>query len=112
MKIDSKLCVLIDDDILVHMFWKLAASKNQIELLTFSNLTDFEKSPHFANLEKKVPVFVDLNLEIPGQGMRVAEKLFFDYGFTKIYLATGAEPEEIIDSRKILSGVCGKDPPF
>lgn len=78
--------VLIDDDVLVHKFWKIEADKKGHHLLAVASLAEFETYPIPVN----VPVYIDRNLAAGEYGIEVAKKLH-NKGFTKLYIASGDE---------------------
>ncbi len=106
--LESVDAILIDDDDLVHLTWKSAAKYAGKSIRVFLHPDQF-----FAVADtfgKSSPVYVDANL---GQGIKgedVAERIH-KIGFTRVFLATGYEPEKY-KQYKFLEAVLGKDPPF
>ncbi len=99
--------VLIDDDPLVRMTWKLAAAGSGKKLLSFSAASEFLRA--VSGISPETPIYIDQELKGAVKGLQAAARIS-EFGFSEIYLATGRKefPEE---GRKILKGVVGKDPP-
>ncbi len=100
--------ILIDDDELVRMSWSMAAKASSKRLRVFSQPVDFFAESE--TLSKNSPVYVDANLGHGVKGEEVAEQIHH-LGFTRVFLATGYEPENY-RQYQFLQGVLGKDPPF
>lgn len=105
--------ILIDDDELVHLTWKVSAKKKGVTLLGFKSVTEFLRTA--APLNRCVPVYIDSFLGNgpdgkPIQGEEISHEISA-LGFKNIYLATGlapANPERFT----WLTGIRDKDPPF
>ncbi len=100
--------VLIDDDVLVHMAWKMAASEKNMCILCFTKPEEF-----FSQVERitvDTPIYTDVSLADDMRGDAVAD-FAISKGFKFVYLATGYESNELI-KQEGLSGVVGKDFPF
>ena len=100
--------VLVDDDALVHMTWKVAAKTKGIDLKTFKTPADF-----FASIEafpKNTPIYIDSEL---GNGLKGEEmaKTIHEKGFETIYLETGHPPGSFAKIPWI-KDVLSKDPPW
>jgi signal transduction histidine kinase len=104
-KIDA---VLIDDDRLVHMSWNMVAQTKGIQLKSFADPGSFFLESD--RYDRTVPIYIDSNLGSGVHGEDVALKAH-GLGFTKIYLATGYQPEQFTQ-HTFLQGVLGKEPPF
>lgn len=100
--------VLLDDDPLIHMVWKLAASEKQKNVLFFSNVDDLLSRAD--DLHRSTPVYLDSNLGANIRGERVARELR-QMGFQKIYLSTGYQPENLADLPEGVE-IVGKEPPW
>ena len=89
------MIILIDDDKLIHMSWKLAAQKAEVELVTFFTV---DEALEFLEKSEVMPeaIYIDSQLGHNIKGEIEASRLF-DCGFTEIYLASGLKfkPEEI-----------------
>lgn len=81
-----KSLILIDDDKLVHLNWKIHLKKKGIELISFYSINDFIKSSK--RLDKTVNIFLDSHL---GNGIRgeVEGIEIFQRGFKNLRLTTG-----------------------
>ncbi len=100
--------VLIDDDELVHMTWKIAAAENKKIFIGFKTYKEFEYKQNIINFQSNI--FIDSNLGENIKGEEVA-KLIFARGFKNLYLATGYEVEQF-DSMPFIRAVIGKEPPL
>lgn len=100
--------ILIDDDKLVHMNWKISAKKNGKILRTFSDPTGFQNV--MIDIEKSTPIYVDSNLANGIKGEDVACELKA-MGFSNLYLATGFDKSNFPDMPWI-KDVVGKSPPW
>lgn len=100
--------VLIDDDPLTRMTWKMAADRAGKKLRAFSTAADFLKESDA--IDRRIPVYVDAEL---GDGAKgdVESLRIHALGFGEIYLATGYESEKFAGLTH-LRGVIGKDPPW
>ncbi|HAH32747.1 MAG TPA: hypothetical protein DCL44_10585 [Elusimicrobia bacterium] len=99
--------VLLDDDALVHMTWKMTARNKGITLKAFKTPAEF-----FASLEtfpKDTPIYLDSELGDGVKGEDIAKDLR-EKGFTGIYLETGHPPEKF--SHLPWLKVIGKEPPW
>jgi signal transduction histidine kinase len=84
--------VLIDDDKLIHLSWRMAANKKNINLDCFFSVEEF--IDRHAIYQKDTFIFIDsyLGNNVLGE---VESKKIFDLGFQKIYLATGIPIENL-----------------
>jgi hypothetical protein len=103
----SKVAVLIDDDALVHMTWKMAARSAGVKLLTYKNPGDFAGG--IETLAKDTPIFIDSELGHDQKGEDIAKTLY-EKGFTDISMATGYGPENFAHLPWLK--VRGKEPPW
>jgi hypothetical protein len=100
--------VLLDDDPLVHMMWKLAAKKAGKSLIAFSKVADLRAQA--LTLPKSTPIYLDSDLGPEGRGEVIAQELRAQ-GFTELYLVTGYEPGQFAHLTW-LKGVLGKGAPW
>lgn len=100
--------VLVDDDEMIHLMWKVSADKNKKvvhfyyegnELLNNINQYNFETS-----------FYIDSNLKNNEKGEDVAKKLY-DLGYKELYLATGYDKSDF-PSLPFIKGFVGKKPIF
>ena len=100
--------VLIDDDPLVRMTWKHAASGAGKKLLSFSSPAEFFRA--LSGIHRKTAIYIDQELGGQITGIQAAARMT-EFGFTEIYLATGHKG---IPRRELehLKGVVGKEPPW
>ena len=103
----ESLAVLIDDDALVRMSWKLAARKNGVNLHAFAVPGEFLAEKH--NFGRTVPIYIDSELGEGVKGETIAETLRAE-GFTDLTLETGHPPEKF--SSPDWLKIAGKEPPF
>ncbi|MGK5084250.1 HAMP domain-containing sensor histidine kinase [Bdellovibrionota bacterium FG-1] len=105
--------ILIDDDPLVHLTWKVAAKRAGATFAIFDSLGAFLEQA--AEFDRNTPVYIDsfLGKDTHGneiQGELVSQEIF-RFGFKTIYLATGLPPQDM-KLYPWLSGVRGKEPPM
>lgn len=99
--------VLLDDDILVHMNWKMAAMAAGEELKAYKTPENFYVE--IGNLPKDTPIYIDSDLGNNVKGEDIAKDLR-KKGFTTIAMATGYGPEKFAHLPWLK--VTGKEPPF
>ena len=99
--------VLLDDDLLVHMNWKLAAKAAGVELRAYKTREDLAAGAE--NLPKDTPLYIDSDLGNEVRGEDIAKELH-EKGFTAITMATGHGAEKF--SHLPWLKVSGKEPPF
>lgn len=99
--------VLIDDDALVRMSWKLAAKKSGIMLHTYAAPGEFLAESR--NFDKNTPIYIDSELAEGIKGEAIAEALRAE-SFKDITLETGHPPEKL--SCPDWLKITGKEPPF
>jgi hypothetical protein len=100
--------ILIDNDSLIQMSWKMAAEKAGKEIATFSSVDEFlEVADDFG---PDTPIYVDSDL---GDGIRgeVESEKIHARGFFEIRLATGFSPGEV-DKPAWIKEIVGKRAPF
>ncbi len=104
------MIILIDDDLLMHMGWKLKASKSNTELRCYQSIQLFIDDS--TELPKDILIYVDSDLGNTLKG-EIESKALYDIGFTKIYISTGYSPEDF-DLKKYpwIKGIINKTPPF
>jgi len=103
----SPLAVLLDDDMLVHMNWKLAAKAAGVDLKAYKTREDFAAA--IGTLPKDAPIYIDSDLGDDIKGEEIAKDLK-DKGFTNLTMATGHGSEKF--SHLPWLKVTGKEPPF
>ncbi|MGZ3771080.1 MAG: sensor histidine kinase [Bdellovibrio sp.] len=101
-------CILIDDDELVHLSWRMAAKESQKTLLALKTTEDFNTQKMLIDIESNI--YIDSNLGNGIKGEDLARQLHAE-GFKNLYLATGYEPESF-PPMSFLKGIVGKEPPF
>lgn len=107
---DTFDCVLIDDDELVRLMWRLAAESAGKRLLALARGAEFW--PQAARLAPAVPIYIDYNLRSQPSGDQLAQQLA-TAGFINIFFQTGYDlPATATEARPWLRGVVGKDPPW
>ncbi len=102
--------VLIDNDDLIQMTWKISAEKSAKEVRVFSDASAF--FIHSEHLERTTPIYVDSQLGNNVKGEDVARRIF-ELGFQDVYLATGLA-SGTFDRSAIpwVKDVLGKTPPW
>ncbi len=99
--------ILLDDDLLVHMNWKLAAKAAGTEFRAFKKPEEFMAAANA--LSKVTRIFIDSDLGNGVKGEDIAKELH-DKGFSDISMATGHGNEKFSHLRWLK--VCGKEPPW
>ena len=101
--------ILIDDDELVHMTWKMSAVSNKKRFIGFKSPDDFFSRVLDFNIS--TPVYIDSNLKNGIKGEDIAKRLYEEFGFRNIYLCTGYDPSSF-PSMYWIKAIIGKDPYF
>jgi len=107
VKTETRCAVLLDDDLLVHMNWKIAAKGAGVELRAYK-----EPEALLAGIDalaKDTPVYIDSELGGGVKGEDIAKELR-EKDFTDITMATGHKPEKF--ARLPWLKVSGKEPPW
>ena len=99
--------VLVDDDPLVHLSWKLTALQNGRNLKSYSNASSFLSEA--VTLDKNIPIYIDESLGSGVSGLAIARNLH-QRGFRRLFLATGYMPSHF-GEQPWLEGIVGKEPP-
>lgn len=100
--------ILIDDDDLVHMNWKMAAKRQNKIVRVYAGPEEFWKES--TTVSKDTPIYVDSNLADGVKGEDVAW-MMEKKGFSNLHLATGYEASQF-DEMPWLKGIVGKSPPW
>ena len=103
----GRLTVLLDDDMLVHMNWKLAAKSAGVELKAYKEPEDLLAGAD--PLSKDTPVYIDSDLGNGVKGEDISKDLH-EKGFTCLTMATGHNPEKFAHLPWLK--VTGKEPPW
>jgi FixJ family two-component response regulator len=104
-----KKIILVDDDELVQMTWKLLASKSDVELIVYSSPTEFFNQENLP--DKITPIYTDHCFSNDGlNGVQFAQKLR-EMGHISLHLVTGHDPYEFKDL-DLFESVGAKEPPF
>ncbi|MFA5161906.1 MAG: HAMP domain-containing sensor histidine kinase [Elusimicrobiales bacterium] len=104
----GKTAVLVDDDPLVHMTWKMAAKANGITLKTYKNPDGLMAD--YAMLDLAIPIYIDSELGDNVKGEDIAQTLH-DKGFTNLFMETGHPPDKFA-RLTFLKNVQSKEPPW
>jgi len=111
--------ILIDDDELVHMMWKMNDSQKNINSLHFLSAHDFYE--FLENNDYKIPNlksdFPDTHFYIDQElkhdtltGQKIARNLY-NHGIRNLYLCTGHHENALEGDLSFLKGIVGKAPP-
>jgi len=103
----SKVAILLDDDVLVHMTWKVAAKAAGIALKAYKTPEDFAAG--IETLPKDTPMYIDSELGNNIKGEDIAKDLH-EKGFADITMSTGYGPDKFTHLPWLK--VSGKEPPF
>lgn len=103
----GRWAVLLDDDALVHLNWKMAARSAGINLSSYKKAGEFLAAA--GTLPKDTPVYIDSELGGGVLGEDIAKDLH-EKGFSDITMSTGHSPERF----RLLPWlkVSGKEPPW
>ena len=101
------VAVLLDDDPLVHMNWKMAAKAAGVELKACK--TTAELNAAIENIPKDTPIYIDSDLGNGIKGEIIASELH-NNGYSIISMATGHGPEKFTHLPWLK--VTGKEPPW
>ena len=99
--------VLLDDDMLVHMNWKMAARAAGAELQVYK--TPQELAAAAETLPRDIPLYIDSELADDMKGEDIAKDLH-EKGFTDITMATGHGADKFTHLPWLK--VTGKEPPW
>ncbi len=103
----GRTAVLLDDDPLVHMNWKLAAKAAGVELKAYKTPEAFAGG--IEALPKDTPIYIDSDLGNGVKGENIAIELYTK-DFSNLTIATGHDPEEFAPLPWLK--VTGKEPPW
>jgi len=84
---DDIRLIFIDNERRNTESWKFFAEFKKLKIATYNDVDDFLKDAALFN--KKIPVYIDLNLDRDKNGIDYAKEIS-DAGFGDIYIATGA----------------------
>ena len=101
------LVLLLDDDMLVHMNWKLAAKAAGAEFKAYKTPEELRAATD--GLQRDTLIFIDSDLGDGIKGENIAKELH-DRGFTDIAMATGHRHDKF--SHLPWLKVHGKEPPW
>ena len=100
--------ILIDDDFNLTKIWQMLAELEKVRLITFPNITKFEKVKNRFN--KNMPIYIDYQLS-SANGLEYSKQLAAE-GFNNLYLATGHDKSHFQEATPWLKAIVGKEPPF
>ncbi len=100
--------VLIDDDSLARMTWRMAAERAGKSLRPYSTIAEFLRDA--GGISRETPIYVDMELADGVNGAAESVRIH-ELGFKEIYLATGHDAAKFV-SFKHLRGIVGKEPPW
>ena len=103
----SRIAVLLDDDMLVHMNWKMAAKAAGVGLKAYKEPATFLTET--AASAKNTPIYIDSDLGNDVKGEDIAQTLH-EKGFADLTMVTGHSPEKFAHLPWLK--VSGKEPPF
>lgn len=103
-------CVLVEDDELVQLTWRLAAEHAGVRLLTLPGAEAALRQT--ADLTRHTPIYIDVRLHGSISGEQLAYRLH-RAGFSNLFLQTGYDADSIpVQAMPWLKGVVGKAPPW
>jgi signal transduction histidine kinase len=83
--------IFIDDSKYLTDAWQAQASLNEKKLVVFNSIEDAERYIHL--FPKATPIYIDSDLGVDIKGEDLA-KIFYDKGFSSLYLCTGRDETE------------------
>jgi len=101
-------CILIDDDELVHVYWKNEAQIMGKKVASYKHPQEFLSIAH--HYHKSIPIYVDSNLSDGIKGEDVSKEIRA-LGFENVYIATGLDASEF-PPMSWIKGIVGKNPPW
>ena len=90
-KAGGRMVVLLDDDMLVHMNWRIAAKAAGVELKAYKTPEDFTAG--IKELPKDTVIYIDSELGNNVKGEDIAKDMH-GKGFSDLTMATGHDPEK------------------
>ncbi|OFZ19595.1 MAG: hypothetical protein A2Z20_06485 [Bdellovibrionales bacterium RBG_16_40_8] len=99
--------VLIDDDLLVHAVWQMAANDCKLNIVCYKSYQAFYSDR--LNIDMTSPVYIDSDLGDDQRGENLIPQIL-EFGFINTFLTTGFEYSQFLDKPYIR--VVGKEPPF
>ncbi|MBL7663564.1 MAG: HAMP domain-containing histidine kinase [Bacteriovoracaceae bacterium] len=107
--LDEKVILLLDDEEINHLNWRIEAERKGVEIL--SCYTSFEFFKLLLSIQNKnTPIYIDYELSEKTNGVEVAQKAA-DLGFQNIILTTGQE-QNSISLPSYIQKIQGKEFPF
>ncbi len=100
--------VLIDDDPLVHLTWKLMAQEKNKIFIGFKSFEEFKNE--IDKIDRNSNIYIDSNLGNEIKGEEIA-KVIYSENFCNLFLATGYDKTEF-SSLHFIKAVIGKEPPI
>ncbi|MFH0799592.1 MAG: hybrid sensor histidine kinase/response regulator [Pseudomonadota bacterium] len=100
--------ILIDDDDLVHINWKMAAKRKNKIVRVYAGPDEFWKESEL--FSKNTPIYVDSNLAGGVKGEDIS-RMMGKKGFSNLHLATGCDASQF-DEMPWLKSIVGKNPPW
>lgn len=108
LKKEKPAAILIDDDFLIRLTWKISAQSKGFSFIAFENCQDFIDQRDRFDLQ--IPIYIDSNLGKGVRGEEIAQDIY-KLGFHEIYLTTGYEAEDFV-SLPWIKAIVGKTPPW
>lgn len=102
--------VLVDDDELVRLTWRMAAERAGVRLLALPDAEALEL--RIKQIPRSIPIYIDVRLRGGQSGEQLARRLHAA-GFSHLFLQTGYDPSTVpAQGLHWLKGVVGKAPPW
>lgn len=96
--------ILIDDDELIHLTWKMVALEKNKSIQLFKTKEEFLAMAD--EIDFKTPIYIDVHLGNNVNGIEVAKDIY-KFGFLKIFLATGYSS---LEKPSFIEAIVGKEP--
>lgn len=104
------MIVLIDNDRLVYLGWKLRAEKLGEQIIYFTKVDDFLNQA--SDIPKNTNIYVDSSLDDDIKGECESQKIW-ESGYLNIFLTTGYQADEFnLKEYPWIKKILGKEPPF
>lgn len=105
---EKRVAILVDDDPLVRMTWRIAATRAGIDLRSFASMDEFEAAQE--SLPRDAHVYLDGSVPHGVSGESCLSRLRA-LGFKAVTIATGRPANKLGPEARGLQ-VIGKEPPF
>jgi hypothetical protein len=85
------MIVLLDNDEIIHLLWKMMATDKSIGLKAFKTPDQLFES--LSDIDPETPIYLDSNLDDDVQGEDIG-KILYEKGYSNLHLVTGKDPDD------------------